>query len=143
MTRRFNQNIKRIEQLLCNRFDDISKRTETLLFFKSHLEANLKFPIHITGIEDFDWEEFYLLGPGSKKEYEILKQTRPSYTDIFNMIRIDPYFDEDYGLFAKVTRLSDKKRFQLPLADMKAVDKKSPEYDLLQDYSIWFINYQY
>jgi hypothetical protein len=141
MTRRLNQNIKRIEQLLSNRFDNISKRPETLLFFKSYLEANLKFPIHITGIEDFDWEEFYLLGPGSKQEYETLKKNRPSYSDIFNMIRIDPYFDEDFGLFTKVTRLSDKKRFQLPLADMKAVNEKSPEYQLLQDYSVWFINY--
>jgi hypothetical protein len=58
------------------------------------------------------------------------------------MIRIDSYYDEDYGLFAKVARLSDKKRFQLPLAEMKAVDKKSAEYQLMEDYSIWFLNYQ-
>lgn len=71
----------------------------------------------------------------------MLKKTKPSYTDIFSMSRIDSYFDEDYGLFAKVTRLSDKKRFQLPLADMKAIEKKSPEYQLIEDYSVWFINY--
>ena len=71
----------------------------------------------------------------------MLKKTQPSYTVIFSMSRFDSYFDEGYGLFARVTRLSDKKRFQLPLADMKAVDKKSAEYQLLQDYSIWFINY--
>ncbi|WP_217604696.1 hypothetical protein [Chitinophaga sp. GbtcB8] len=142
MTRRFSDNKRRIEQLFNNRFDDISRRLETLIFYKSYLEANLKFPVRITGIEDFDWEEFYILGPGGKREYEILKKTQPSYTDIFNMIKIDPYYDEDYGLFAKAIRLSDKKCFPLPLADMKAIDEKSSEYKLLEDYSVWFINYQ-
>lgn len=33
------------------------------------------------------------------------------------MTSFDSYYDEDYGLFAKVTRISDKKWFQLPLVD--------------------------
>jgi hypothetical protein len=141
MSQRFRNHEKRIELLFNNKFKDLSRRIETLAFYKSYLETNLVFPVQITGIEDFDWEEFYILGPGNKREYEMLKKTKPSYTDIFSMSRIDSYFDEDYGLFAKVTRLSDKKRFQLPLADMKAVEKKSPEYQLIEDYSVWFINY--
>ena len=141
MSQRFKNHEKRIEQILNNKFDDLSRRIETLAFYKSYLETKLDFPVRITGIEDFDWEEFYIFGPGNKREYEMLKKTQPSYTDIFSMSRFDSYFDEGYGLFARVTRLSDKKRFQLPLADMKAVDKKSAEYQLLQDYSIWFINY--
>jgi hypothetical protein len=140
MSQRFKNHEKRIEQLFNNKFDDLSRRSETLAYYKSYLEANLDFPVHITGIEDFSWEEFYLLGPGDKREYEMLKKTQPSYTDIFSMSKMDSYYDEDYGLFTKVTRLSDKKRFRLPLADMKAVDKKSAAYQLLQDYSIWFIN---
>jgi hypothetical protein len=40
------------------------------------------------------------------------------------LIRIDEYAKEDYGLFAKVTRISERKRFLIPLADLKAVDKK-------------------
>lgn len=142
MSQRFKNHERRIEQIFNNKFDDISRRLETLAFYKSYLEANLKFPLRITGIEDFDWEEFYILGPGNKREYEMLKKIQPSYTDIFSMSRIDSYYDEEYGLFAKVTRLSDKKRFQLPLTDMKAVEKKSTEYQLLEDYSVWFINYQ-
>lgn len=141
MSQRFKNHEKRIEQIF-NKFDDLSRRLETLVYYKSYLEANLKFPLRITGIEDFDWEEFYIFGPGNKREYEMLKKTQPSYTDIFSMSRIDSYYDEDYGLFAKVTRLTDKKRFQLPLAEMKAVEKKSPEYQLLEDYSVWFVNYQ-
>jgi hypothetical protein len=71
----------------------------------------------------------------------MLKKTKPSYTDIFSMNSIDSHYDGVHGLFARVTRLSDKKRFQLPLADMKALEKKSPEYQLIEDYSVWFINY--
>lgn len=82
------------------------------------------------------------LTPGYKREYEQLKLTKPSYKDIFSMSRFDSYYDRGYGLFARVTRLSDRKRFQLPLADLKAVDKHSAEWQLLDDYSVWFINYQ-
>lgn len=142
MSQRFKNHEKRIELLFNNKFDDLSRRPATLAFYRSYLEANLNFPVRIIGIEDFSWEEYYLLGPGDKREYELLKKTKPSYTDIFSMSKIDSYYDEDYGLFAKVTRLSDKKRFQLPLMDMKAVEKKSTDYQLIEDYSVWFINYQ-
>lgn len=57
------------------------------------------------------------------------------------MIRIDDYRDDDYGLFAKLTRVSDKKRFQIPLADLKAIDIESKNHQLLDDYSVWFVNY--
>ncbi|CAN5502197.1 hypothetical protein BH23BAC1_BH23BAC1_25260 [soil metagenome] len=141
MDRNFEKQKKRIESVFSKKTDDILKRTETLEIYKGFLEKNLDFPVKLTGIEDFNWEEFYIFGPGDKKEYEELKKTRPSYKDFFNMIRIDNYLDEDYGLFAKVTRITDKKRFQIPLADLKAVDEKSKDYQLLNDYSVWFVNY--
>lgn len=142
MSEKFKEQSKRIELIFNNRFSDISRRIETIKYYKTYLEAYLSFPVRLTGIEDFDWEEYYLLGPGDKREYEQLKLTQPSYKDIFSMSRIDSYYDEGYGLFAKITRLSDKKRFQLPLMDLKAVDKHSKKWELLDNYSVWFINYQ-
>ena len=141
MDKDFKKQEKRIEEVFPKGLDDIFKRTETILIYKEFLENNLIFPIKLTGIEDFNWEEYYIFGPGDEEEYEELKKKRPSYTDIFNMIRIDKYHDDNYGLFAKVTRVSDKKRFQLPLADLEVVDKKSKNYQLLDDYSVWFVNY--
>jgi hypothetical protein len=38
-----------------------------------YLKRNIEFPCQLTGIEDFPWEEYYVFGPGSKKEYEKLK----------------------------------------------------------------------
>ncbi|MDD3944984.1 MAG: hypothetical protein PHS38_09745 [Bacteroidales bacterium] len=141
MDRDFEKLEKRIESVFPKKIDDISKRTETLDIYKRFLEKNIDFPAKLTGIEDFNWEEFYIFGPGDKREYEELKKTRPSYKDIYNLIRIDEHIDEDYGLFAKVTRISDRKRFQIPLADLKAVDEKSKNYQLLDDYSVWCVNY--
>lgn len=141
MDRDFEKQEKRIESVFPKRIDDISKRTETLDIYKRFLEKNIDFPVKLTGIEDFNWEEFYIFGPGDEREYEELKKTRPSYSDIYDLIRIDEHIEEDYGLFAKVTRISDRKQFQIPLADLKAIDENSKSYQLLDDYSVWCVNY--
>ena len=59
------------------------------------------------------------------------------------MKRLDDNYDEDNGLFAEITRKSDKRKFQILLAELKAVDKKSKNYQLLDDYSGWFWNFRY
>lgn len=141
MDKDFKKQEKRIELVFPKEISDISKRYETLELYQVFLEKNLDLPVKLTGIEDFSWEEFYIFGPGDKNEYEELKKKRPSYKDVFNLIRIDEYAEEDYGLFAKVTRISDRKRFLIPLADLKAVDKKSKNYQLLDDYAVWCVNY--
>ena len=107
----------KIENIFPDGLKDIYKNLDTLEIYKRFLIYNLDFPVELTGIEDFDWEEFYVLGPGSKKEYELLKKTKPSYTDIYDLISIDNEFDEHFGLMANLTRKSDKKTFQIPLAD--------------------------
>jgi len=39
-----------------------------------------------------------------------------------------------------VERLSDKKNFILPLADLKSTDTASKNYQLLDDFSVWLVN---
>jgi len=95
----------------------------------------------MTGSDDFRWEEFYVLGPGDKREYEKLKKTRPSYTDEYEILTLDNY-DLDCGIFVNVRRISDNKRFILPLADLKALDETSENFTLFDDYSMWFVNYR-
>ncbi len=56
---------KRIEQIL-GRFDmDVSE--ESSLKYLDYLKRNIEFPCQLTGIEDFPWEEYYVFGPGRKK----------------------------------------------------------------------------
>lgn len=117
------------------------KSIETIQYYKEYLNKNISFPCELTGIEDFDWEEFYILGPGSPSEYEQLKKTNPSYTDKFELISLVNKFEEWKGIIAQVKRKTDKKTFRIPLAELVPTDNKSKNYILIDDYSIWFVNY--
>ncbi|CAK0759153.1 hypothetical protein CCP4SC76_300005 [Gammaproteobacteria bacterium] len=116
---------------------------KTLNIYKAFLKKNIDRPCHITGIEDmgcFEWEERYVLGGFDKDEYRELKKTKPSYTDVYELIRLEDKVDRELGIIVRVKRLSDGKIFELPLADLKANNDKSKNYQLLRDYSVWFVN---
>lgn len=115
---------------------------KTLKIYLDYLKSHLHQPCQQTGTEDFGWEEFYVFGPGSKQEYERLKKTRASYKDTFELLNLDDNIDENYGILANVKRISDKRKFALPLADLKAKDNNSENYQLLNDFSVWFVNYR-
>ncbi len=121
--------------------DDNGKTSENLKKYLGYLKKNLSYPCVLTGVEDFNWEEFYIFGPGDKEEYEELKKTRASYTDRFDLLELLDKVDLILGIFAKVERISDEKIFLIPLADLKAADRKSENYQLLHDFSVWIVNY--
>ena len=50
------------------------ERDEAIRFWCRHLLSHLKQPCEVTGIEDFQWEEFYVVGPGNKTEYQKLRK---------------------------------------------------------------------
>ena len=125
--------------------EDADVTTVTLTRFFSYLKENIKMPCKLTGIEDlgcFSWEEYYTFGPGSKREYNKLKRKYPSYTDAYELISFENDTDEESGILVNVRRISDKKKFTLPLADLEAVDKKSKDGLILDDYAVWFVNYR-
>ncbi len=115
----------------------------SLSTFKNYLKMNINHPCHVTGIEDmgcFGWEEPYVLGLWDEDEYKELKKTQASYTDVYEMIRFNDKIDREHGIMVRVKRLSDSKIFTLTLADLEANDEKSKNYELLNDYSVWFVN---
>jgi hypothetical protein len=119
---------------------------ETVKRFCEHLKKQLKFSFEVTGIEGFDWEEFYVVGHGDQEEYKELKKTQPSYRDRYDLLEIDLETDSEWMLFAGedigalVRRKSDGRQFYLGLAELKATDRKSDNYQLLDDYVVWFVN---
>jgi hypothetical protein len=118
------------------------KSTETIAKYLHYLKENIELPCIVTGIEDFPWEEKYVFGYGNKKEYEKLKKENPSYKDKFEIL--DFIVDEDYSdeqIFVSAKRISDQKEFILDLDYLNAVDKKSKNYQLLDDYAVWYVNY--
>ncbi len=136
---KYEKQEQRIIAILKTKKLDVTRKTLSnyLKYLKNHVEV----PCQLTGIEDFEWEEPYVFGFGSKKEYEELKRAQPSYKDKFNLIKFEDGIDDEYdGIFVHVQRISDKRKFVLPLADLKSTDRKSKNYQLLDDYSVWFVN---
>lgn len=117
---------------------------ENLEKFLSYLKREATHPILVTGIEDmgcFGWEEYYNLGPGSKSEYDKLRKNYPSFRDKYELLCFNEEFDDQEGLYVEVLRISDKKKFTLTLADLEAVEKKSKNAQLLDDYVVWHTNF--
>ena len=114
--------------------------------FLDHLTRSLQLPCNVTGTEDFRWEEYYVIGPGDPKEYERLRKTQPSFEDTFELLAIEEDVFSEWMMFqgedllGRVRRISDGKEFYLGLTDIEAVDKKSKNYQLLDDYVVWFVN---
>jgi hypothetical protein len=118
---------------------------KTIEIYEEYLNKSLDLPCKITGIEDFNWEEVYVWGGGSQEEYKKLKKNQPSYEDKYELISIDKNISSrwmicKYEIAAMVKRISDGNMFYLGLSEIEAVDKKSLNYQLLNDYSVWFCN---
>ena len=115
---------------------------ETLQVYRAYLLQHFDKEAVLTGREDFLWEEFYVFGPGDKKEYEELKKSRPSYTDEFEFIDIPKKTIDDHDLIAGVKRLSDGKKFKIGLSWLTTKKKKTDAYQVLDDFATWVVNCQ-
>ena len=126
--------------------DEESTFEDCLDKFHDHLTSSLQLPCDVTGIEDFRWEEYYVIGPGDPKEHESLRKNQPSFQDTFELLAIEKDVYSEWMMFhgedlaGHVRRNSDGKEFYLGLAEIEAVDKKSKNYELLNDYVVWFVN---
>ena len=131
---------KRISEILDSQETFVTE--SNMQKYHSYLKDKLQISCVLTGMEDFDWEEPYLIGGLSKSEYEKEKITNPSYTDHFELVEFVDKIDDWKGILVKVKRLSDRKVFDLPLWDLKILDKDSSDYLFVSDYSSWMTNYQ-
>lgn len=120
--------------------EDCGRNPENAERYRKFLLGQLTFPVAVTGLEDFPWEEPYVLGVWDFSEYEELKKTQPSYTDIFDLEALDPP-DENSDAVARIRRISDGLEFEMGLSWLVAVDEKSKAGQLLNDYGVWHTNY--
>ncbi|MGD0462911.1 MAG: SEC-C metal-binding domain-containing protein [Tepidisphaeraceae bacterium] len=132
----------RIKQVLGDGQQDRDQAIDVLF---NYLQAHLQLPCEVTGIEDFRWEEPYVIGGWSAAEYKKLRKTQPSYMDRYELHGLEREGGSEWMLFyedigARVKRIFDGKLFILGLAELKATDKQSPNHQLLEDYSVWFVN---
>jgi hypothetical protein len=118
---------------------EVSKKT--LLRYRSYLLQQFDRKMVLTGREDFPWEEKYVIGPGSRSEYEKLKKTNPSYTDEYELIDIAEGEVKENDLLARVKRLSDNKNFEIGLSWLTTKEEKGKDYQLLDDFATWAVNW--
>jgi hypothetical protein len=134
-----NQFESKIRKILGTK--NINSTIKNSIKYLEYIKQNMQFPCHVTGREEFEWEEEYIMGLGSKKEYARLKKTQPSYTDNFTIDRVEDLVVHEDDLFAQVQRVGDRKKFILLLVELESVDAISPNNQLLHDYSVWYLNY--
>ncbi len=115
---------------------------DTLQVYRAYLLQHFAKDEVLTGREDFLWEEFFVFGPGDKKEYEELKKSRASYTDTFTLIDIPKKTMGDNDLIAGVKRLSDGKKFEIGLSWLTVKKKKTNTWQMLDDFATWIVNCQ-
>lgn len=120
---------------------NINSSLKNSVKYLDYIKQNIQLPCHVTGIEEFEWEEEYTMGSGSKKEYARLKKTQPSYTDRFTINRLEDLVVQEEGIFVEVQRVGDRQKFMLLLSELESVDVISPNNQLLDDYAVWFVNY--
>lgn len=140
---KFDEQMKRWEAILGDTAEGTQE--EALEVFFEYLKATLQLPCEVTGIEDFRWEEPYVLGGWSQQEYKRLKKNQPSYTDKYELLDIEQgcrsewmLFDED--IVAHVRRKGDGKEFDLGLSELRVTNKKSSNFQVINDYAAWLVN---
>ena len=131
---RFDKQMERIEAIVGDAKDDTFDDALAKLF--KHLKANLPLPCEVTGTEDFQWEEPYVIGGWSQKEYERLKKTQPSYTDKYELLDIEHGEWSEWMLFsediaAHVRRQSDGKESTLGFPNFERPTKTRRPSSLL------------
>jgi hypothetical protein len=106
----------RIEKILGKSNANVSYAN--LITYLEFLEKKLTFPIEVVGMDDFQNQKFTLLKIENKLE------------------------DDSYGLMAKVIpfKASSRRNHFVPLCDLEVIDKKSSNHQLLDDYSVWYVN---
>lgn len=108
---------KRIQKVLAG--VDADDEMEALGAWEEHLDANLRFPFEV---EVAEFQERSPLRTGAKVVVTGLADVT----------------DEMYGIIVEVKE--GRRKLVFPLCDLEVTDKKSPNYQLVKDYAIWFAN---
>jgi len=142
MAESINAQFERIKQAFgTNEIPDVSEAT--IKIYCDYIKKNLICPCLLTGIETmgfFGWEERFEFGHGSVDEYEQMRQEEGSFQDIYELKDFDAIAHE-WDIEVNVQRIPHHKKFTIPLSELQSKDETSPNHQLLNDYSVWRINW--
>ena len=140
----YDEQVKRIKQVFGTK-EIPSVTAKTIRAYFQFLKKNIVCPCLLTGIESmgyFSWEERFSFGYGSEKEHQQLRRERGSFRDKYELTTFDAQVDGDWDILATVYRIPHRKKFTIPLSELQAVDTASRNYQLLNDYAVWFVNWR-
>jgi hypothetical protein len=90
----------------------------TVEAFLAYINENISLPCEVINMEHNNGEKYLIL-------------------------EIEDIGDTMYGLTCKVKPISNKRRsLVFALVELEATDKESKNYEILDDYSVWFSNSQ-
>ena len=103
-----------------------AKKKEEKRDWETYLAQHLSFPFEAQADEISD-EEFFGIGdPGPIRYRDKLKVVNTGFDD------------DKYGIIAEIRK--GRKKYYYPLCDLDVLDKKSPNYKIVDDYRTWFAN---
>ena len=116
---------------------------ETLRVYYRYLEEKLPHQLELTGREStgyFSWEEAFEFGYGNDEQYNKLKKIKASYQDKYQFQALLNSDCKD-GIITHVMRIGDQKIFDVPLSDLEVVDVNLDAWQIIEDYSMWIVNF--
>jgi hypothetical protein len=135
---KMDKQYERIKEILGK---DCERNSQNAIRYLTYLKETVKTPCLLTGIEDFLWEEPYVIGGWDNREYQELKKNNPSFTDQFELLELLPPNSGDDDIIAKVKRISDQKIFEIGLSWLECADFMDMNYQFIHDYAVWHTNY--
>ncbi len=148
-TTRYQAQEARIMQVFgVNDEEEIPSVDETTLqIYTRYLKAHIQLPCLLAGIESigyFGWEERFEFGYGSNAEHDRLSKEFGSLDDQFLLEEFDPAIEMagwNLDIVVTVKRTDDGKRFEIPLSELEAVEEDSDNAVLLNDFTVWKVNW--
>lgn len=121
--------------------ENIQVNKTNLKKYFNYLKKNLKMPCLVTGIDVQDEEDSPEVDRSKKKGN--VSVTMLGEDDVYNIVEFNNHLHDLYGILvevepARVKRGKNKQRLTVPLAQLEVFDPVSPNYELLDNYSIWF-----
>lgn len=119
---------------------NIAVNEKNLKKFQKYLNKNLEMPCEVVAMDGYN-EDDYKQDMDFKNRGK-LSVTVPDEGEEYEMVEVDNYLDNKYGILVEVMRISDRKKLTVPLAQLEVIDPddESPNYDLLDIYSLWFFS---
>lgn len=120
--------------------EDVRRSAHNTLKWLNYIQNQVTLPSKVSGIEEFSWEEPYIMGGWDPKEYEELKKTNPSYSDMYDLVKV--YLPEGNDtLIAEIVRISDQSKFHMRLCFLEGCSGDKGVDSIIDTYAYWHYNY--